>query len=100
MEKELHIWMGENYLNKDDLLITYDSTQKALFSYAERVDTVQTHFCSTMWFEYGYRIFVHMLNNDVVEIKLGQNDCTTREIRKSNNLEKLLLANHFGFATR
>jgi hypothetical protein len=99
--KELHIWMGENYPNRNKLFITLDSTEAALYNECDRVDTTQTHVCSTEWIVKGYRIFVHMLDGEMVEITLGGNNKhTNREIRIAHNIEKLLLANCFGMATR
>lgn len=95
MQKELHIWMGENYSKENDMFISFDATEKALKNNCNRVDTVQPHFCGTEWILKGYRVFVHMLDDEVVEMKLGQIKNSSKEIRKSHNLEKLLLANHF-----
>ena len=104
MEKELHIWMGENWRsenkNVNELIVTLESAEKALHSNKSRVDTTQTHVCSTKWLQKCYRLFVHMLDNTVVEIKLGQNDSTNRIIKETYNLEKLLLAGEFGPATQ
>ncbi|MDD4779135.1 MAG: hypothetical protein PHT02_00830 [Tissierellia bacterium] len=48
----------------------------------------------------GYKIFVHMLDNEVVEIKLGDMGKDFPEIRVSKNIEKMMLCNVFGYATR
>ena len=99
--KELHIWMGANYPNRNDLFITLESTETALYNNCYRIDTTQPHFCSTTWLVKGWKIFVHMIDDEVVEIVLGiGNKNTSREIRISHNIEKLLLANEFGYATR
>lgn len=99
MQKELHIWMGDNYINKDELFISFQATEKALLNDCNRVDTVQPHFCSTTWIVRGYKVFVHMLDNEVVEMKLGHINGHPKEIRVAHNLEKMLLANCFGYAT-
>jgi len=101
MKKELHIWMKDNY-NKNDsnnLFLTFYSTETALNSNIEIINTTQPYFCSTTWILKGYRIFVHMLDDKVVEIKLGYCEFADREIRKSHNLSKMLLSNVFGIAT-
>jgi hypothetical protein len=96
MQKELHIWLGDDYpFNR--ISFTLESTMKALHTNHIRVNTTQPHVCNTTWLVKGYRIFVHMLDGEIVEIKLGQ--CCDREIRITHNLEKLLLANCFGKAT-
>lgn len=101
-KKELHIWMDEDVFEKlgeNKLCVTFDITEKALENSDNRVDTVQPHFCSTTWLVKGYRIFVHMLDEKMVEIKLGfMKD--VGNVRVSQNLEKMLLSNIFGYATR
>jgi len=99
-QKELHIWMGENYPNKNALLLTVEETEKKLQANYISVNTVQPHFCSTDWLVRGYRIFVHMLDDKVVEIKLGYIGNCTREVKVSTALEKMMLSNCFGKATR
>jgi len=97
MEKELHIWMEQN--NENNLLTNFQETQKALIDSVDLIHTTQPHFCNTKWIT-KYKIFVHMLDNECVEILLGtKNKYTNRNIRLSHNLEKLLLANEFGYAT-
>jgi hypothetical protein len=100
MKKEIHIWMGENYPNRNDLFITLESTELALNNNSDRIDTTQSHVCSTKWLVKGFRIFVHMIDGEVVELKLGYVDGCDREIRIAHNLEKMLLSNCFGYATR
>jgi hypothetical protein len=97
MQKELHIWMGENYPNKDNLCISLEHTERFLQAGWEIVHTTQPHVCNTTWLLKGYRIFVHMLDGETVEIKFGE--IKGREIRVCHNLEKMLLANCFGKAT-
>lgn len=102
MDKELHIWMGEDYLENVDfnnLCLTFEGTELALNNMNDRVDTVQPHFCSTTYLTKGYRIFVHMLDAEVVEMKLGYINNCSKEIRIAHNLEKMLLSNCFGEAT-
>lgn len=101
--KEIHILLTQQQIdqfenNFDNVQCTIFNTEKWLDTF-NKVYTTQTHFCSTTWLVKGYRIFAHMLDDEVVEIKLGKNECTDREIRVSHNLEKMLLANEFGLAT-
>ena len=97
-DKELHIWLSENYPINLDLKLTLDSTEKALLKNHRIIHTVQTSVCKTCWLEKGYKIYVHMLDNTVVEMKLGYIQGYDKEIRNSHNLEKMLLANAFGKA--
>lgn len=95
--KEIHIWMCGGYPIEGtdcDMYLTSLSLQNE----NPIVHTTQPHFCSTRRFEEGYRLFVHLIDSSVVEIKLGTNECTGREIKQTHNLEKLLLANEFGKA--
>lgn len=101
MEKELHIWMGINYrkhIKLEDMFITLEETERALNENKECIHTTQPHVCSTRWIVKGYRVFVHMLNNEVVEMKLGYINENMKEIRVAHNLEKMLLSGLFGQA--
>lgn len=99
MEKELHIWLGKDHPSSD-LCVSLETTEKVLHKGYKRVDTVQPHVCSTYWLQQGYRIFTHMLDGETVEMKLGKIGDNPKEIRVAHNLEKMLLANCFGLATR
>lgn len=98
MNKELHIWMGMSH--PTGMSISLEETEYQLNNNSQRVDTPQTHVCSTKWISAGYKIFVHMLDGKEVELKLGYIEGHPKEIRVSHNLEKLLLANSFGLACR
>ena len=98
MDKELHIWMGMSH--PTGMAISLEETEYQLNNNEERVDTPQTHVCSTKWIKAGYKIFVHMLDGKTVEMKLGYIEGYPKEIRVAHNLEKLLLANVFGKARR
>ena len=101
IQKELHIWMNEDYqLQATNLFISLDLAERALCEGVNRVDTPQTHCCRTDWLAKGYRIFVHLLDGETIEIKLGSNEKWAKEIRPAHNIERLLLANFFGFAVR
>lgn len=96
--KELHIWL--RWPASGDLpprgMLYLDGAERLLQDGAERVDTVQTHCCSTAWLQMGYRMLVHFSDGADTEIKLGSNPSTPRYIRAGNNLERLLLAGEFG----
>jgi hypothetical protein len=98
--KALHIWMNNDILDMDVQHVTLDGTLRALNEQENIIHTTQPHVCSTTWLVKGYKIFVHMLDGEVVEITLGDNNKhTNRNIGVRHNLEKLLLANEFGKAT-
>jgi len=111
MNKEIHIWMNDVHAHLNDANI--DNAKSLVFSrfqtmvafknldldWCDRIDTVQTFVCSIDNLKKGYRIFVHMIDFEEVEIKLGTNNKhTKRNIRVENNLENLLLNNEFGLA--
>jgi hypothetical protein len=100
MNKELHIWMGNNYPKSTKMSYTLEETEFELHSDTELINTVQTHVCSTVWLLKGYRIFVHMLDENVFEIKLDGEDINGKTIRPSQNLEKMLLSGCFGLAVK
>ena len=99
--------MGENFKTQlsaellDNLCITVESTDIALAINQERIDTVQPHFCSTRYIipPFNYKMFVHLLDNKVIEMKLGHIGDNPKEIRVAHNLEKMVFADAFGEAT-
>lgn len=94
--KELHIWLCEPQSEK--LITTLRATQDAINAGVDIIHTAQPHVCNTESLEQGYRIFAHMLDGAVVEIKLGYIDGCSKQIRREHNLEKMLLAGCFGRA--
>jgi len=53
------------------------------------IATTQMCFLSTLWIEYGFRIYVHDRTGDF-EIVLGEgNERTSRHIRRGHNLYRL-----------
>jgi transcription elongation factor GreA-like protein len=101
MQKELHIWMKWNSIlaKIDEKYLCLNDTLEALYLEKEIVHTTQIHICSTKWLEKGYRLFIHMLDDEIVEIVLGtSNKHTKRDIRTVHNLQRLLLSNEFGYA--
>lgn len=100
--KELHIHLSMNpklveHINSGDAYLTLWGALKALKDDEEIIHTTQPHVCNTIYLLEGYKIFAHMLDGEVVEIKLGE--CCGREIRIAHHLENMLLANVFGLAT-
>ena len=101
---EIHLYMKNEKTTKNILNSYYHTWQKiqelleSKKQYIQILHTYQTSVCATSLLLSGCRIFVHMLDGKIVEIKLGENECTDRFIKVSHNLEKLLLANEFGLA--
>ena len=99
-EKELHVWLTDNYPANIFVSHSLNSALALLNNNVPIVHTTQTHCFTTEWIGKGYHIFAHLLDGNVVEIKFGKNTCTNREIRPSHNIEKMLLANAFGEAVK
>ena len=53
------------------------------------------HYCTTLLFEWGYRIFIHPYKGETFELTLGACANTDREIRIGHNLEKMLFSGVF-----
>lgn len=90
-QKEFHLYLNaKDY--KDDICVDYQSTLLLLREKSDYINTTQSTFLSPMFtthlFENEYKIFIHSKN--IIEIKLGNNECTNRWIRESHNIEKLM----------
>lgn len=70
---------------------TYLGTKRAVESGRRIVHTTQTHF---LQFKYAKKLRV-VINGTRHEITLGKCEGTDRLIRKTHNIEKLLLAGEF-----
>lgn len=95
--REIHIYLGDKipYLVSPTLKSTYDVIKDPSIKV---VNTTQPHFCSTRYLIDGFRLFVHMIDEEIVEMKLGYIEGCSKEIRVEHNLEKMLMANKFGLA--
>lgn len=93
MVKELHLILEleENCFSILGLCTTYKETMDAIAQNTDKVCTTQTHFLS---FQYAKRLFVRVKNKEY-EITLGKCEGTSREIKYSHNLERLLFAGEF-----
>ena len=90
--REFHLYLYDpQYI---DVHHGYYSTLWCIEEEKEKITSTQVILCTTKLFELGYKIFVHDFKGSY-EIKLGQNDCTNREIRMSHNLPNLILSGEF-----
>lgn len=76
---------------EDDIYFTYEETYSELNQGRREIYTTVPHFLS---FKYAKKLFVH-INSEVYEITIGKCCGTTREIKKTHNIEKLLFAGEF-----
>lgn len=68
----------------------WNATEYAITSGKETIETTQMGLLSTKLFELSYRVFiVDSFGDSPVEICLGKNTSTTREIRLGHNLFKM-----------
>lgn len=97
MNKEYHLWLDIDTM-VNECPVGKIALSFKIFQENRNADIIHTTLpctLSTDLFEKGYKIFIHDLQGDKIEIKLGKNECTTREIRLGHNLEKLLFAGEF-----
>lgn len=90
----MEIYFYESELDLPDSINIYygwKETEEAINKGINPIHTVQMGLLSTNLFEKGYEIFV----GENYEIRLGQNDCTGREIRMGNSLFNLWRAGEF-----
>lgn len=98
-QKELHIWTFVNHELGNRLLLTYDETLGAIMSEQSIVHTVIPQFCSSEYIDSGYKLFVHTLDRNKIEVKAGMETQSDRELTIDQDWTKLLLANEFGPVT-
>lgn len=96
MKKELHVWLdpGIDEMDKYEILFSFHDTQIAITEGRHIIHTTQPHI---LQFRYGYRLFVHVMHDDLTghEITLGDCEGTERIIREGYNIEKMLVAGEF-----
>lgn len=76
--------------------LSWGNTKRAILSHQRRIDTFQMG-CLSLYdrlFESKYRIFIHDLAG-TYEIRLGDCDRTTREIRRGHNIFKMWVSGEF-----
>jgi len=92
-EKQIHFYFGP-YL--DGTVNSYVLTKDIINVGFKYIHTTQIVLCTTDLFRKGYRIFIHPVQGNVFEIKLGDNSpYTDKEIRMGHNLYKMLIAGTF-----
>lgn len=99
MIREIHFYeswrdMIYNSTYAKDTFIYFDilGTEKAIKSNNKIIYTTQMNLLSTELFTKGFKVFVHNYHKPAIEIKLGENDWTDRNITMKNNLFNLWLA--------
>ena len=87
---EIHFYDAQISVPADvDQYYGWVDTVRAINNKVEEIHTTQMGLLTTALFEHGYRILIHPYDNAEYEIKLGQNECTDREIRMAHNLFKM-----------
>lgn len=91
-EKEFHV-----YLNRATAIsyCTYLSTLEAINDECDIIKTTQLSLLSTTLLE-KYHVFLHK-DDKQIEITLGDCQGTDRNIKVTDNLEKLVMAGEFSF---
>ena len=91
--KEIHF-----YPNGNDCAIHSWYTVEALILHEEPcIRTTQMGFLSLSdpLFDDGYRIFIHESNQDVYEIKWGENERTQRLLRRGHDIFEMWMSGEF-----
>ena len=92
--KEFHVWL-DDIGTPNDMIISYETTKGAYNIKQSIINTTQTAFLKTYILD-DYRLFVHRYG-EVIELTLGSCQGTDREIKTTDNLEKLVLGGEFDF---
>lgn len=75
--------------------VCWKRTEEAINNSESYIVTTQMGLLSTELLKKGYRVFVHPTREDKYEIRLGENECTDKEIRVAHNLFKMWEAGAF-----
>lgn len=99
MIREIHFYeswhdMIYNSTYAKDTFVYFDmyGTKQAIKSDNKIIYTTQMSLLSTELFTKGFKVFVHNYRKSAIEIKLGENNWTDRNITIKNNLFNLWLA--------
>ena len=100
MQKEYHLWLNikdfkNSLFNFDGIDLCCSLSEFKQYENDNIIYTTLPCTLSTDLLIRDYKVFVHDLQGNKIEIKLGKNECTSRVIKLGHNLEKLLLAGEF-----
>ena len=92
--KELHVFIynpfNDNKYQHAAICMDYKTTEAAIERMDNFIYTTCTRVVTSDMIRKGYRIFIHLDEEKVNEIKIGENDWTDKEIRWSHRLEEFL----------
>ena len=96
MNKEFHLYLDGYEMTRDSrCLYSYVATKWAIETGQHIIHTTQVALVGTYLIRAGYRIFIYPTVGKPFEITLGKCANTSKEIRESHNLEKLLVNGGF-----
>jgi len=87
--KDIFVWVANDFASMKDIVDHFSEVR-------ECIATTQMCYLDTMWFDDGYKIFVHD-HTGTFEIVLGEgNERTSRHIRYGHNLYRMWTNGEFG----
>lgn len=90
-KKQIHFYK----YNNPCAIHSWEDTEKAIDNNFSVIHTTQMGLLSTELFKSDYRIFIHDAEDDIHEIKLGEDERTGKWIRACHNIFKMWRCNHF-----
>ena len=98
--KKITLYLSEEYIPEGlEIIRTLAEVEVAIKNGVPIINTTQPFVISTENMLKGYSLKVILLDGEEIEIKLGpENKYTKKDIRLAHNLERMLLANAFGYA--